>query len=260
MSVREYVGARYVPKFKVPLEHDPDIAYEPLTVVTSASGKGDSYVSRCYIEPGVQLTDPRWILTYHWDAQVFAVQQDIMANKTAIDEMRKEVDGNKGEIGKNAATLAAMEPRLKKCEDGVTANLNSIGGLNGRVAALEGKVYPVGAVYMSFSPTSPASLFGGSWLELRDVFPYFNGNTSVGGSNSHTMTIAEMPKHNHKLSILGSGGNSGGVDWSYGINNASYTGTAGDNISGGYIQTTGAGASFVTHPKYQTVYAWRRTA
>lgn len=57
--------------------------------------------------------------------------------------------------------------------------------------------YPVGAIYVSGSSTSPASLFGGSWTQITNAA--LRGATSVGytGSDSHTLSANEMPKHRH---------------------------------------------------------------
>lgn len=38
-------------------------------------------------------------------------------------------------------------------------------------------IYPVGSVYMSYTSTSPASLFGGNWTAITGHFPYFNNGT-----------------------------------------------------------------------------------
>ena len=62
-------------------------------------------------------------------------------------------------------------------------------------------IYPVGSIYMSVNSTSPASLFGGTWEQLKDRFllgaggSYTAGNT--GGAATHTLTVDEMPSHNH---------------------------------------------------------------
>jgi hypothetical protein len=59
-------------------------------------------------------------------------------------------------------------------------------------------VYPVGTVFHSFSNVSPATRFGGTWEQITDKFLY--GSTSsgdTGGENTHTLTINEMPSHNH---------------------------------------------------------------
>lgn len=45
--------------------------------------------------------------------------------------------------------------------------------------------YPVGAIYLSWSSTSPASLFGGTWTQITDRFLYcHNSSGTNGGSNT----------------------------------------------------------------------------
>lgn len=117
--------------------------------------------------------------------------------------------------------------------------------------------YPVGAVYISYVSTSPASLFGGTWTAITGRFPYFNAGTGTGGSNTHTLTVAQMPSHNHP----------GGNQYIRATNTAAGT----VNSSHGYIYhyafqdgnsvaSQGGGGSHNNMPAYQTLYAWRRTA
>ena len=60
------------------------------------------------------------------------------------------------------------------------------------------QAYPVGAIYLSYTSTSPASLFGGSWSRIYDS----NNNRALGITKSNTV------------------GNNPGGDW--GFNGASY--------------------------------------
>lgn len=131
------------------------------------------------------------------------------------------------------------------------------------------KAYPVGAVYISYVSTSPASLFGGTWMELKGVFPYFNHGTGTGGSNSHTLTTDQIPSHYHHFTI-----NATTFGWpqnspvrgatASSVSSVSNTVTwndfktteDGDQI----ISNTGGGKSHNNMPSYQTLYAWRRTA
>ena len=47
-------------------------------------------------------------------------------------------------------------------------------------------VYPVGAVYQSWSSTSPATLFGGTWTQITEVFLYADVSAgTTGGSTKH---------------------------------------------------------------------------
>lgn len=64
-------------------------------------------------------------------------------------------------------------------------------------------VYPVGSIYISTSATSPATLFGvGIWERigagrcLIDAGGDFAPG-STGGAGTHSLTVNEMPAHNH---------------------------------------------------------------
>lgn len=68
MSVREYIGARYVPMFADPIEWDDTLTYEPLTVVKY---QGASYVSRREVPEGIALdNEDYWILWADFNAQL----------------------------------------------------------------------------------------------------------------------------------------------------------------------------------------------
>lgn len=119
-------------------------------------------------------------------------------------------------------------------------------------------VYPVGAYYFSSSPTSPASLFGGTWTAVTGKFLYMNAGTATGGSNTHTLTTEQMPNHTHLMVetvMLYNSGN-GGVIYGGGTTSAVM------RTNSGYSGTYGAGGGKAHNnmPAYQTVYAWRRTA
>lgn len=84
-----------------------------------------------------------------------------------------------------------------------------------QVAQLLNIFYPVGSIYTSTKSTSPATLFGGTWIQIKDTFLLTAGDIysagSQGGSATHTHTSAahthttaghaltenEMPNHNH---------------------------------------------------------------
>ena len=43
--------------------------------------------------------------------------------------------------------------------------------------SLFGKMHPVGSIYLSVSSTSPATLFGGKWEQIKDTFLLASGST-----------------------------------------------------------------------------------
>ena len=124
--------------------------------------------------------------------------------------------------------------------------------------------FPVGFVYSSMNSTSPASIFGGSWTEIKGRFPYFNAGTGTGGSNEVTLTVAQLPPHSHKLQEGPQGHEAG---WNTGAGGADrllyFSVPAGRNIFefyNKYTTDTGSGVSYSNMPAYQTLYAWYRTA
>lgn len=115
--------------------------------------------------------------------------------------------------------------------------------------------YPVGAVYMSYSSTSPASLFGGSWSQISGRFLYCTTNTGTGGNNSHTLTVSEMPSHKHKTTI-----NDKVTPWADVGDGSAFYGAYELPANGQETASTGGGKAHNNMPAYQGVYCWRRTA
>ena len=117
---------------------------------------------------------------------------------------------------------------------------------------------PVGCLYMSFESTSPATLFGGSWTQLKDRFLLAVGDTYksaglTGGEADHTLTVAEMPSHRH--------GASEGQFHAYTGSNGSDTVSGGTNFKSiQYTAYAGGGGAHNNMPPYLAVYMWKRIA
>lgn len=71
-------------------------------------------------------------------------------------------------------------------------------------------VYPVGSIYMSTSPTNPATMFGGSWAEwgkgkvpvgVNTSESEFNTVEKTGGAKTHTLTVQQIPSHAHEYGL-----------------------------------------------------------
>ena len=62
-------------------------------------------------------------------------------------------------------------------------------------------IYPIGAIYISATSTSPATLFGGTWEQIEGKFLLASDTNheagTTGGSETVTLTTAEMPAHTH---------------------------------------------------------------
>lgn len=181
----------------------------------------------------------------------------------------KDVNGNYWAFGQGAGQeICFVGFKAGRTENGIDWKV-SIDTLTGAISApgLSLAAYPVGAIYISYNSTSPASLFGGSWTRLSGFFPFFN--TSVDykthGSATHTLSISEMPSHSHTIRT-NDGTNTwpryyktnakAGDLWNLLTWNSSNTGGNGQP----YLTNTGGGGAHNNMPPYQNVYAWYRTA
>jgi len=123
--------------------------------------------------------------------------------------------------------------------------------------------YPIGAVYISSNPTSPAELFGGDWTPISNVFLLAAGNYpagSIGGSATVTLTEAQMPSHNHQTNV-----------GQYSSQQPTLSGTYGDPGTAGYSEVwsgtvyprtydTGGNQPHNNMPPYKAFYMWERIA
>lgn len=118
-------------------------------------------------------------------------------------------------------------------------------------------VFKVGYVWVSYSGESPAGILGGTWAPITGAFPYFDAGTRTGGSNTHTLTEHEMPSHTHNLS-------NDDRSWAYGQDWGTQDGwSAFSTKQHRWIPVTAATGGSGAHnnmPRYQALYAWRRTA
>ena len=114
--------------------------------------------------------------------------------------------------------------------------------------------YPVNSIYISYSHTSPATLFGGTWERISNAFLWgcdANGGIgTTGGEKTHTLTADEMPKHNHGATYTGSGSATKTHAW---------LASGGSGMAYQAIET-GGGAAHNNMPPYVQVSIWRRTA
>lgn len=66
-------------------------------------------------------------------------------------------------------------------------------------------IYPVGSFYISNNNISPASIIGGTWTKISNAVLRGADSTGYIGSDTHTLTEEEMPKHTHNAHACGVG-------------------------------------------------------
>lgn len=137
------------------------------------------------------------------------------------------------------------------------------------VKALISAVYPVGAYYLSGSPTEPGSIIGGTWEQIKGKFLFASDDVltngvittagtyhvgATGGEATHTLTVEEMPAHAHDVEL--------GINWSSGNFQYLVQYSNGGSLKGRALTThdTGKGKSHNNMPPYLVVYMWKRIA
>lgn len=120
MSVREYIGARYITKFADPIEHDSTKTYEPLIIVQY---QGASYVSRMYVPAGIPITDTRyWLLVADYNAQIAQYRNE-------VEQVAQDIDALEGIIPANAfSSSETVKDYIDNVDDVVSTLQDTIGG------------------------------------------------------------------------------------------------------------------------------------
>ena len=129
---------------------------------------------------------------------------------------------------------------------------------------------------MSVNSTDPKILFGGTWERLKGGFLYgaiesygvgnsigTKTNESSGNTGSTTLTINQIPSHQHNIQGANSSGSS--VNWtdravSYSSDAVGYNAGVRTNYQGGGQGHTHSLNSHTHNIPYMAVFIWKRTA
>ena len=191
---------------------------------------------------------------------------------------------NKTNISNNATNITSILNGLS------TVNTSDTSSIYYKLMEL---IYPVGSLYWSSKSTNPATLFGGTWVQIKDRFVLACGDTyktvgATGGASSVTLSVSNMPSHNHSFSWSGDHShaitdpghthgiptgaqdsrNEGQNDHAYKreTNNSTTRSTTGISIKSatisisGNTSTSGSGTAFSILPPYVVKYCFERTA
>lgn len=138
--------------------------------------------------------------------EFYNVEKDQNENFEKIDRKIKELDTFEKKTGYN----------LDKTDNYNQDDTNLLGTakalkalydeLNRKIESLDLCPYKVGDVYITTNTANPADLWSGtSWTKLEGRFLKATNNgeapKTMGGSNSKTLTVANIPSHNHTIWI-----------------------------------------------------------
>lgn len=139
----------------------------------------------------------------------------------------------------------------------------------GQVTDFLNKTYPVNSIYMSVDSTSPASLFGGTWTQIKNGFLLSAGYQSIaagttGGNHLHVVNERNLPSSRVGLFQNITGSSYTGfkalstTSTTTSANNYAYaTATHANEVLG---QNVESGIAMTIYPPYLAVYMWKRVA
>lgn len=140
-------------------------------------------------------------------------------------------------------------------------------------------IYPIGSLYSSTSSTSPATLFGGTWTQIKGAviaaYDITNANTSYAKPGNYSgdtvIHTKQLPKNAYSIPLIGT--------WNYesisggGLSSSIYSWTdKGNEVSGGSVTLYRNGVDECTFdssrrggqdyflPYHFSCYIWYRTA
>lgn len=138
--------------------------------------------------------------------------------------------------------------------------------------------WPVGSVYVSISPTNPATLLGfGTWTAFgagRALVGLDAGQTEfdtveeTGGAKTHTLTAAEMPVHTHiqdahnHVVTSQTATTGGATSYEHGTLDTSSAEAEATEVTANTTavnQNAGSGSAHNNLQPYIVVYLWKRT-
>lgn len=160
--------------------------------------------------------------------------------------------------------------------DKVFENLFTDAMVNKLTSKLLGKAYPVGSVFINATDSrNPNTYLGfGNWKQYgagRTIIGVGTGTdvngsaksfsaTQEAGEYSHTLTIAEMPRHQHTSPAADSGNQSPARPFGNGSRSVGNKSTTGGyfNTTLGLTEASGNGAAHNNLQPYIVAYMWQR--
>lgn len=134
------------------------------------------------------------------------------------------------------------------------------------------KIFPVGAVYITYDKKNPGTFLGGTWEQFgqgRTLVGEGTGNdgstsmsftsNSTGGEYYHTLSFSEMPAHGHEIGIWGTSGALKTDAWEFmTIQGSYYSDNKSHNVNSIHTNASGSGTPHANIQPYLVVFFWRR--
>ena len=177
----------------------------------------------------------------------------------------KDYDEIGASIGTSEDTALLREELAKKIAELEKIVSDNKSELENKINSNFDKTYPVGSIYISTSGTNPSTIYGGTWerygqgktlVGLNESETEFSTVNKIGGEKTHTLTIDEMPSHNHGQSLSGTDIDEGKAYYSWSFGDSKTRNYYGSDLA----QYTGGNQPHNNLQPYITVYMWKRVS
>ena len=194
--------------------------------------------------------------------RVSSLETDNTINKRDISNLRNRVSSLENDNTINKRDISNLRNR-------VSTNESNISDLQTDISNYWKTLYPIGSIYISTSSTfNPNTAWGGTWVKTADGRCLIGANStyplgSTGGEAEHTLSLNEIPSHDHNLSDWAMSWKMQGVAGEVNINTSVTSNAWSDNHGFFKSQTskaTGGGQAHNNMQPYLAVYIWKRTA
>lgn len=228
-----------------------DIAVQSATVATTKASEAQTSANNAK-----QYADEAKESASLVGPDVTQLKQDVRNLHTSVNENTSDISSLTTKVDNNTSDISSLTTKVNN-------NTTQITALHSMLIVYWKTLYPVGSIYISTSSTfNPQTAWGGTWRKTADGRCLIGANStyplgSTGGEAKHTLTIDEIPSHNHYGSR---------VNWYNQLqtNGISANTAAQSNlkVDGPDTKTSSTGGSKAHNnmQPYLAVYIWERTA
>lgn len=186
---------------------------------------------------------------------------DDWADRAQVQAYKLDASGNLVYDAERAASLPNEDDVAPYSDEqldalGITDKINAV-----IKDTIFNAIYPVGSIYISANSASPATLFGGTWEQIKDKFLLSAGSSYAAGSEGGSAT------HSHTSPVgYNSSNKAFGISYKQGSYTTSVNGeyaATGDTVtvgSGTYSWKLPTTSSNSNLPPYLAVFVWQRTS
>ena len=189
-------------------------------------------------------------------SDIASMQSDVASATAAASQASQNVATLTGTVNTLSSTVTSVQTTANNAQSTANSALN-VANSKLSTSDLLDLVYPVGSIYLSVGSTSPSTLFGGTWEQIKDTFLLGSGDNytlgDTGGEATHTLTANEIPSHHHD------------VGWDYeggtGAGHGTLLRPQWANPQNEYDTTSvGGGQAHNNMPPYLVVSMWKRVS